>query len=144
MAFLLPYLPNLTTFAHIVYRFFYCVFDCTFVNPMCNSVLFVSHCFALSWLNKVEINKIEMVVRSGVHSPTKNSQNGTNPKLRLCMQNSARICSVPQEKGNQWRTNTILNTFNHSFHSLIHTTHIYLILLIFKLYYKLFFSTFLL
>ena len=35
---LLPYL--LTPFAHIVYRFFYCVVDCTFVYPMCNSVLF--------------------------------------------------------------------------------------------------------
>ena len=38
MAYLLPYL--LTPFAHTVYRFFYCVFDCTFVYPMCNSVLF--------------------------------------------------------------------------------------------------------
>jgi hypothetical protein len=39
----------LSTFAHTVYRFFYCVIDCTSVYPMCNSVLFVSHCFALSW-----------------------------------------------------------------------------------------------
>ena len=31
-----------------------------------------------------------MVVRSGVRSPTKNSQNGTNTKLRLCTQNSAK------------------------------------------------------
>ena len=46
MAYLLPYL--LTSFAHTVYRFFYCVIDCTFVYPMCNSV-FLSHCFALSW-----------------------------------------------------------------------------------------------
>ena len=36
-----------------------------------------------------------MVVRSGVYSPTKNSQNGTNTKLRLCMQISAKnILSV--------------------------------------------------
>jgi hypothetical protein len=41
MAYLLPYL--LTPFAHtvyrFVYRFFYCVIDCTFVYPMYNSVL---------------------------------------------------------------------------------------------------------
>ena len=35
-----------------------------------------------------------MVVRSGVRSPTKHSQNGTNTKLRLCMQNSVKISSV--------------------------------------------------
>ena len=39
--------PYSTTFAHTVYRFFYCVTDCTFVYPMCNSVLLF--CFALSW-----------------------------------------------------------------------------------------------
>jgi hypothetical protein len=50
MAYLLPYLPNLTTFAHTVHHFLNCVIDCTFVYPMCNSVrLFLSHCFALSW-----------------------------------------------------------------------------------------------
>jgi hypothetical protein len=55
--------------------FTYCVNDCMFVYSMCNSVLlFVSHCFALSWqshsckwelvlnwptwLNKGEINKL--------------------------------------------------------------------------------------
>jgi hypothetical protein len=48
MAYLLPYLPYLTSFAHTVYRLFYCVIDCMFVYSMCNSVLlFVSHCFAL-------------------------------------------------------------------------------------------------
>ena len=50
MAYLLPYL--LTPFAHTVYRlsFFYCVIDYTLVYSMCNSVLlFVSHCFALTW-----------------------------------------------------------------------------------------------
>ena len=48
MVYVSPYL--LTSFAHTVYRFFYCINDCTFVYPMCNSVLlFVSHCFALSW-----------------------------------------------------------------------------------------------
>jgi hypothetical protein len=47
MAYLLPYLR--TPFAHTVYRFFYCVIDCMFVYPTCNSVLFVVHCFALSW-----------------------------------------------------------------------------------------------
>jgi hypothetical protein len=31
-----------------VYRLFYCVVDCTFVYSMCNSVLCVSHCLALS------------------------------------------------------------------------------------------------
>ena len=41
MAYLLPYLPNLTTFAHTVHILFYCVIDCMFVYPMCNSVLFV-------------------------------------------------------------------------------------------------------
>ena len=49
MAYLLPYLPNLTTFAHTVHRFFCCVIDYTFVYPMCKSVMFLSHCFALSW-----------------------------------------------------------------------------------------------
>ena len=50
MVYLLPYLPNLITFAHTVHRVFYCVIDCMFVYPMCNSVLlFSSHCFALSW-----------------------------------------------------------------------------------------------
>ena len=34
MAYLLPYLPTLTTFAHPVHRFFYCVIDCMFVYPM--------------------------------------------------------------------------------------------------------------
>uniref|UniRef100_A0A8C8K534 ELMO domain-containing protein n=1 Tax=Oncorhynchus tshawytscha TaxID=74940 RepID=A0A8C8K534_ONCTS len=50
MAYLLPYL--LTPFAHTLYRlyFFHCVINCTLVYSMCNSVLlFVSHCFALSW-----------------------------------------------------------------------------------------------
>ena len=37
LAYLLPYL--LTSFAHTVYRFFYCVIDSTFVYPMCNSVV---------------------------------------------------------------------------------------------------------
>jgi hypothetical protein len=49
MAYLLPYLPSLTIFAHTVYSFFYCVIDCTFIYPMCNTVLLLSHCFALSW-----------------------------------------------------------------------------------------------
>jgi hypothetical protein len=50
MAYLLPYLPNLTTFAHTLHRLFYCVIDCTFVYSMCNNMLlFLSHCFALSW-----------------------------------------------------------------------------------------------
>ena len=49
MAYVLPVVPNLTTFAHTVYRFFFCVIVCTFVYPMCNFVLFVSHCLALSW-----------------------------------------------------------------------------------------------
>ena len=35
-----------------------------------------------------------MVVRSGVGSQTKTSQYGTNTKLRLCIQNSAKISSV--------------------------------------------------
>ena len=40
-------LPHLHT---LYIHFFYCVIDCTFVNFMCYSVLlFVSHCFALSW-----------------------------------------------------------------------------------------------
>ena len=48
LAYLFPYL--LTSFPHTVHRFFYCVIDCMFVYPMCNSVLsFLSHCFALSW-----------------------------------------------------------------------------------------------
>ena len=47
MAYLLPYL--LTPFAHTVYRFFYCVIDCTFVYPMCNCVVFVALlCFILA------------------------------------------------------------------------------------------------
>ena len=41
MAYLLPYLPNLTTFAHTVYRFFYCVINCTFVYPMCSYIVVV-------------------------------------------------------------------------------------------------------
>jgi hypothetical protein len=46
----LPYLPNLTIFAHTVHQFFYCVIGCKFVYPICNSVLlFLSHWFALSW-----------------------------------------------------------------------------------------------
>ena len=35
-----------------------------------------------------------MFVRSGFLSPIKNSLNGTNTKLRLCMQNSTKISSV--------------------------------------------------
>jgi hypothetical protein len=35
-----------------------------------------------------------MVVSPGVHSPTKNSQNGKNTQLRLRMQNSAKILSM--------------------------------------------------
>jgi hypothetical protein len=31
----LPYLPDLTTFSHTVYRLFYWVIDCNFVYPMC-------------------------------------------------------------------------------------------------------------
>ena len=46
MAYLLQCL--LTPFAHSVYRFFYCVIDCTFVYSKCNSV-FLSHYFDLSW-----------------------------------------------------------------------------------------------
>ena len=38
---------------HTLYRFFYCVIDCTFVYPMCKSVLFVSHCFASSWPGRI-------------------------------------------------------------------------------------------
>jgi hypothetical protein len=49
VAYLLPYLLNLTTFAYAVHRFFYCVIDCTFVFPMCNSVVFVTLlCFILA------------------------------------------------------------------------------------------------
>ena len=33
-----------------------------------------------------------MFVRAGVGLPNKNSQNGTNTKLRLCMQDSAKFC----------------------------------------------------
>ena len=41
---------NLTTFAHTLHRLFYCVIYCTCVYPMCNSMLlFLSHCFDLSW-----------------------------------------------------------------------------------------------
>ena len=47
MAYLLPYL--LTSFAHRVHRFFYCVIDCTFVYSMCNCVVFVPLlCFILA------------------------------------------------------------------------------------------------
>ena len=50
MAYLLPYLPNITTFPLTVHIFYSCVIDCTFVYPLCNSMLlFLSHCFALSW-----------------------------------------------------------------------------------------------
>ena len=38
---------------------------------------------------------------SGIRSPTKNSQNGTNTKLRLCIQNSAKnILSVQRRTPN--------------------------------------------
>ena len=43
MAYLLPYLPNLTSFAHTVYRLFYCVIDCKFVFPSVNL------CVVLLW-----------------------------------------------------------------------------------------------
>ena len=39
MAYLLPYLSYPTSFAHAVYRFFYCIIDCMFVYSMCNSVV---------------------------------------------------------------------------------------------------------
>jgi hypothetical protein len=67
-------LPPLSYLIPTLYiNFFYCIMDCVFVYSMCNSVLFVTHCFALSWpgrsckwelvlnwltwLNKGEINK---------------------------------------------------------------------------------------
>ena len=45
MAYLFPYL--LTPFAHTVYRFSYCVIDCTLVYSMCNSVLLFTPCVTL-------------------------------------------------------------------------------------------------
>ena len=48
MAYLLPYLPNLTSFAQTVLSIV--LLTVYLFIPMCNSVLlFVSHCFALSW-----------------------------------------------------------------------------------------------
>ena len=41
-----------------------------------------------------------MVVRSGVRSPNKKWQNGTNTKLRLCTQNSAKISCVQRRTPN--------------------------------------------
>ena len=80
MVFLLPYLPNLTTFAHTVYRFFllcYWLYIC-----LSYVLLFLSHCFALSWpgrsckwelvlnwptwLNKGEIKKCKVMIHSCV------------------------------------------------------------------------------
>ena len=50
-----------------------------------------------SWL-KILPPMPSMVVRSGVHSPTKNSQNKTNTQLRLCIHNYAKMYFVYNAK----------------------------------------------
>jgi hypothetical protein len=120
MVYLLPCLSNLTTFTHTVYTFFYCVIDCTFVYPMCNSVLFVSHCFALSWpgrsckwelaLNwRTWLNKGEMKNSSNCRDITKCFQNTTTVQLCWLLQCfyyvAKNICRMLQEH--------YKNTFEH-------------------------------
>ena len=48
------YLPYLTSFAHTVYRLFYCIIDCMFVYSMCNSVCCLCRT-ALLYLDQVAV-----------------------------------------------------------------------------------------